>query len=475
MTFPLDSLIKKKKLDKVVNIRFDFSNIEYTIGSFNGNRNETDEIPLVLLNDIVILSKGKRNQEGFKTLSYKIGLDSKQNIGAGIAMNTNFEQSLSKNISEFHLTVNDSNLFVPIGNCLYTQHLRTISTLKSNFLSQKNLEKKEFEFNSEFYNVIHLAENPAKDKFIFSSNMPNSFGGYDLYFVEKKEGIFSKPIHLGPHINSEKDELFPSFINNTRIVFSSNGRNNKSDFDFYTYSLLEKTNEAEPIHAINTTYNEIALVADPSFSFGAFASDKPLNDPSYRDYNIFNFRKEIIDAKSKYEYFKDSVDMTLEKTNSCVQLDLSNSIDKNGLSYEYLWEMGDGGTAQGEKIEYCYTQPGKYIVKLICIAQSPVKIKEECNSVQIDILPSLMLEINSKDTLTVDEIFEGIIKHNWHEKDFVIKNIFWKTDESQFYSGNILFGKFNSSGWHKLEAILETEIKGKRKIKYLSKKIFIRK
>lgn len=41
---------------------------------------------------------------------------------------------------------------------------------------------------------------------IFSSIRPEGFGGYDLYYVEFKDGRWKDPVNFGDKINSEFDE-----------------------------------------------------------------------------------------------------------------------------------------------------------------------------------------------------------------------------------------------------------------------------
>ena len=47
---------------------------------------------------------------------------------------------------------------------------------------------------------------------IFSSDMKGGYGGKDLWIVKKeKRNKWSKPVNLGPAVNTSADEMFPSF------------------------------------------------------------------------------------------------------------------------------------------------------------------------------------------------------------------------------------------------------------------------
>jgi len=47
----------------------------------------------------------------------------------------------------------------------------------------------------------------AGDKLYFSSNREGGFGRYDHYYCQLSETGWSKPINLGPEVNTEEDEI----------------------------------------------------------------------------------------------------------------------------------------------------------------------------------------------------------------------------------------------------------------------------
>jgi hypothetical protein len=73
---------------------------------------------------------------------------------------------------------------------------------------------------------------------VFTSNRPEGFGGYDLYYSQFKNGKWNAPVNFGPKINSAKDEYrpligyFPDF-KNIYMIFSSNRPGGKGGFDLY--------------------------------------------------------------------------------------------------------------------------------------------------------------------------------------------------------------------------------------------------
>lgn len=66
----------------------------------------------------------------------------------------------------------------------------------------------------------------ANDKKIFfSSNRPlnanDSTNDFNIWFVEKINGSWSTPVALGPVVNSERDEFYPSLTKNGNLYFTT--------------------------------------------------------------------------------------------------------------------------------------------------------------------------------------------------------------------------------------------------------------
>lgn len=66
----------------------------------------------------------------------------------------------------------------------------------------------------------------------FSSNMPDGFGGFDLYFCFKIPEGWSTPKNLGRGINTEGDEKFP-FVDGDTLYFSSDGHLGMGGLDVF--------------------------------------------------------------------------------------------------------------------------------------------------------------------------------------------------------------------------------------------------
>lgn len=80
---------------------------------------------------------------------------------------------------------------------------------------------------------------------VFASDREGGYGGFDLYYSEYIDGVWSQPKNLGDKINSEYDEYRPIIINQfnayegTMLIYSSNRPGGKGGFDLYAVRTME--------------------------------------------------------------------------------------------------------------------------------------------------------------------------------------------------------------------------------------------
>jgi len=104
------------------------------------------------------------------------------------------------------------------------------ATLKNNkFMDITPLPSR---INTNNYDIA-LVPSINKPGFYFSSRRPGGFGGWDIYYVKYKSGVFGKVINLGPGINSRDDELFLSEVRND-IYFCSNKPDSIGRYDIFS-------------------------------------------------------------------------------------------------------------------------------------------------------------------------------------------------------------------------------------------------
>jgi len=111
--------------------------------------------------------------------------------------------------------------------------------------------------------------------FIFSSNKPGGYGGYDLYFTLKRGNTWLEGENLGPEINSSFDEVAPFLTRDGKhIYFSSNCIGGLGGYDVYKsgFSEIERLwskpkNMRTPINSSQDELNFKISLNNPGTAF----------------------------------------------------------------------------------------------------------------------------------------------------------------------------------------------------------------
>lgn len=117
----------------------------------------------------------------------------------------------------------------------------------------------------------------GKEVLFFSSNMPGGFGGYDLYYADRiNDETYSRPVNLGPMINSGADEETPFYLNG-KLYFSSNGLPGLGGFDIFRADWSgEEWGKAENMGAgYNSSYDDIFFSVNEEGKVGFLVSNRP--------------------------------------------------------------------------------------------------------------------------------------------------------------------------------------------------------
>lgn len=151
---------------------------------------------------------------------------------------------------------------------------------------------KPFTFNSRNYAVAHPALSPDGSTLVFSSTMLGS--GSDLYMCTRnKKGKWLRPQSLGAVINTEGEEAFPYFANDSTLLFASDGHEGFGGLDIYM-STWNKAKRffSQPVNVgapINSSYDDISMALQPDASSGYFSSNRPAEKGGD---NIYYFKKD---------------------------------------------------------------------------------------------------------------------------------------------------------------------------------------
>ena len=168
----------------------------------------------------------------------------------------------------------------------------------SEFLGKEWSKEVPLKINSPDYSVGHPAIDSKNKRLYFASDMPNGYGGTDIYFCNYNENWeLSAPQNMGPMINTPSNEVFPYYHPKGYLMFSSNGHlslggldNYLAKFDSINNDILFVQNLGKPI---NSNYDDFSLVMDSQMENGYFSSDRTGGKGSDDIYYFFTKEKEL--------------------------------------------------------------------------------------------------------------------------------------------------------------------------------------
>lgn len=84
------------------------------------------------------------------------------------------------------------------------------------------------------YSAMHPTVSADGKRLFFASNMPGTFGKFDIYVASiKANGDFGVAKNLGQKVNTEKNDLYPKIVNGNSLFFASNGHKGYGGLDIY--------------------------------------------------------------------------------------------------------------------------------------------------------------------------------------------------------------------------------------------------
>ncbi len=128
------------------------------------------------------------------------------------------------------------------------------------------------------YDVMHPTLSPSGDKMYFTSNMPGSVGGTDIWVISKVGEDWGDPVNMGPEVNTDKNDAFPFIHESGTLFFASMGHKGLGGYDVYRVP-VEGSKTMGPVEnlgePINSADDDFGLILNPEGNRGYLASARP--------------------------------------------------------------------------------------------------------------------------------------------------------------------------------------------------------
>ncbi|RME93642.1 MAG: hypothetical protein D6767_00580 [Candidatus Hydrogenedentota bacterium] len=133
-------------------------------------------------------------------------------------------------------------------------------------------------------NYVNYYMAPDEKTLMVNAKLDKTLGGMDLYvsFLQENDE-FSEPLHLGKDINSKYEEVTPFITSDLKtIYFSSNRPGGYGGFDVYMSRRLDDTWQhwTKPVNLgpeINSESDEISYVIAPNGKYAVFSAETETN------------------------------------------------------------------------------------------------------------------------------------------------------------------------------------------------------
>lgn len=158
--------------------------------------------------------------------------------------------------------------------------------------------------------LAHPAVSPDGRWLYFVSDMSGGMGGLDLWRVSIEGDGFGMPENLGTPINTQGDEMFPTFRPNGDLYFSSDGHQGMGGLDIYCATLDEESHwtVSNLLAPMNSASDDFGMTFEGERMRGYFSSNR--GDARGWDH-LYSFNlPETVHTLTGWIYEKDGYELT---------------------------------------------------------------------------------------------------------------------------------------------------------------------
>lgn len=417
-------------------------NYNYKIEIENFNSNDDDFSPYKIEDEVFFVSN--RNVDAgvlkedvwsgkFFTQLYHVNTLDSTNTKAEVFNNSSISKrfhegpiAFNPNKSEFYFTRSNYSNLKPNKSSDDAVNLKilkapfSVEDIKGGNFNTKLEIEDNFTFSSDDYSIAYPAISEDGKYLIFASDMPNGFGGLDLYVSERVGNEWSNPINLGEEINTVGNEAYPFLTKDGVLYFSSDGLLGLGSYDIFESKLKSNGAFETPVNLrspVNSSYNDFGIWVNEDNSLGYFSSNRPAEFGQSNIYsfvhNYYNFEALVYDSRTK-------------KPLEDVEIVITEVLYEN----EFTLLTDDSGIAKHE-----ISPNTKY--KILITKENYTPEEAEFTTIENDVQAEIPLKNNAEILLDLN-ILEARTLKEIPNADLVVYNL--QTEEKQSLQTN-MFGK----------------------------------
>ena len=182
-------------------------------------------------------------------------------------------------------------------------------------------------FNSKDYSLSNPSLSRDGKTLYFSSNMPGSIGGVDIWKVSVNGNEFGKPENLGSKVNTEGNESFPFIADDTTtLYFASTGKPGLGGLDIFQIDLVKGTEAVNMGKPLNTEKDDFYFTFNKEKNIGFLSSNRNGHDDIFLATPVcaVDLLVTVTNAKTG-EILADAKVAILDAKNNIISTETSNS------------------------------------------------------------------------------------------------------------------------------------------------------
>ncbi|MFN8240352.1 MAG: PKD domain-containing protein [Bacteroidales bacterium] len=300
-----------------------------------------------------------------------------------------------------------------------------------------------FRYNSRDYNTFHPFIRQDGKYLFFASDRPGGSGESDIYYSENVNGNWAEPVNLGPKVNSKYKEGYPYQNPSGRLYFTSNRPSDvegtgKSDIYYTTLIFGEWETPVLLPPPVNSPSDDFSFVASDNLQTGYFSRRDG------RDDDIYSFESTVI-RKARCD--------TMQMNSYCYEFFEENAIRFDTIPFKYIWNFGDGTSAEGMRVEHCFTKQGDYKVTIDVMNMLTKEVSKAEKTFDLQIRPVEQPYISAPAIANAGALIK-LDADSTYLPGWNITSYYWNFDDMSVNTGNRVEHSFQRPGSYLIQLIV---------------------